>query len=207
MKVKTIIFDLGGVFVSDAPIYYENNLCDFSSVLEFAEVSKEDAKELWEKHWPKMKYGKESISEYWKNFQSLIKNGVGINEVIKRYQDKIIIDDGVLKFAYGLKNKYRLLALANESKEGIDLKNEKFKLPELFKKIYCSAYLNMAKPNKDIYEYIIKDANIDLSTTIFIDNQIENIEAAESLGIKSILFKNFEQLKRELNTIGVESIE
>ncbi|NQV00807.1 MAG: HAD-IA family hydrolase [Parcubacteria group bacterium] len=204
MVIKTIIFDLGGVFVSDANIYFENHLCDFSSVLDFAGVSKEDAKELWEKHWPKLKYGEENMSEYWKDFQTLIKNGVDINEVIKKYQDKIIIDNGVLKFASNLKNKYRLLALANESKDGIDLKNDKFKLPELFEKIYCSAYLNMAKPNKDIYEYVIEDANIDLSTTIFIDNQIENVKAAESLGIRSILFKNLEQLKKELNAIGVE---
>ena len=39
MGIKTIIFDLGGVFVSDAPIYYENRLCDFSSVLDFSGVS------------------------------------------------------------------------------------------------------------------------------------------------------------------------
>ncbi len=81
-----------------------------------------------------------------------------------------------------------------ESKEGMDFKNEKFELPKLFEKIYCSAYLNMAKPNKDIYKYLIKDADLDLSTTIFIDNQIKNVQTAESLGIKSILFENLEQL-------------
>jgi HAD superfamily hydrolase (TIGR01509 family) len=199
--IKTIIFDLGGVFVSDATIYSKHHLCDFSSVLAYAGVSQEDAKKLWQKHWTKMKCGEEGIAAYWTDFQALIKNGVDINKVIKRYQDRIIIDKEVLKFAYKLKKKYRLLALANESKDGIDLKNEKFKLPELFEKIYCSAYLNMAKPNKDIYEYVIKDAKIDLPTTIFIDNQIENIKTAESLGIKSILFENLEQLKRELNTI------
>ena len=41
-------------------------------------------------------------------------------------------------------------------------------------------------------------------TTIIIDNQIENVKTAESLGIKSILFENLEQLKKELNSIGIE---
>jgi FMN phosphatase YigB (HAD superfamily) len=202
MAIKTILFDLGGVFVSDAPIYYENNLCDFSSVLDFAGVNQKDAAEIWKKHWPKMKYGKESINEFWKEFQPLLKN-VDIKEVIKKYQDRIIIDDEVLQFAYEMKKKYRLLALANESKEGIDLKNEKFKLPKLFEKIYCSAYLGMAKPNKDIYEHVIKDADIDISTTLFIDNQIDNIKTAKSLGIKSILFENLKQLKKELKAQGI----
>ena len=42
--IKTIIFDLGGVFVSDATIYSKHHLCDFSSVLAYAGVSQEDAK-------------------------------------------------------------------------------------------------------------------------------------------------------------------
>jgi len=97
------------------------------------------------------------------------------------------------------------MALANESKEGMDFKNKKFKLLELFEKVYCSAYLHMAKPNKDIYEAVINDSKLDLSTTVFVDNQIANVNMAESLGIKSILFKNLEQLKEELTELGIST--
>mgnify|MGYP005635417489 FL=1 len=63
----------------------------------------------------------------------------------------------------------------------------------------------MAKPNKDIYEAVINDSKLDLSTTVFVDNQIANVNMAESLGIKSILFKNLEQLKEELTELGIST--
>ncbi|MBT4248145.1 HAD-IA family hydrolase [Candidatus Woesearchaeota archaeon] len=205
MKVKTILFDLGGVFVSDAKINYKNHLCDFSSVLAFAGVSQKDADKVMNKHWPKLKLGEESLDDFWKDFQSLVKKGVDLKDVINMYWDRILMDEDVFEFARKLKKKYHLMALANESKEGMDFKNKKFKLLELFEKVYCSAYLHMAKPNKDIYEAVINDSKLDLSTTVFVDNQIANVNMAESLGIKSILFKNLEQLKEELTELGIST--
>ncbi|MDD4353613.1 MAG: HAD-IA family hydrolase [Candidatus Nanoarchaeia archaeon] len=198
MKIDTIIFDLGGVLVSDATIYSKKKLCDFSEVLKLSGVKYNDAKKLWISHWHNMKYGNEDLSNFWKDFKPLIKTDFSLSKVIKKYESKIIKDKDMFLFANKLKKSFTLFALANESRTGIDLKIKKFKLNSLFKKVYCSAYLNMAKPNKDIFKYVIKDSKIDINKTIFIDNQIENIIAAESVGIKSILYKNIKQLKKDL---------
>jgi FMN phosphatase YigB (HAD superfamily) len=151
-----------------------------------------------------MKYGQEDISKFWFEFKHLMTNSVDIEKVISKYESKIILNDFMFSFALNLKKKYRLLALANESKYGVDFKIKKFNLNNLFEKIYCSAYLNMAKPNKDIYEYVINDSNLILESTIFVDNQIENISAAESLGLKSILFKDLNQLKLEFSKYAIK---
>ena len=77
-------------------------------------------------------------------------------------------------------------------------KIKRFGLNRLFSKIYCSADLGMAKPNKDIFEYALKDLGKKEQDVIFIDNQEINVEMANSLGIKTIHFKGIGQLKKEL---------
>ena len=39
----------------------------------------------------------------------------------------------------------------------------------------------MRKPNVDIFEFIIADANIDPAETLFIDDNVHNIETAADL--------------------------
>lgn len=201
--IKTIIFDLGGVLLSDAIIYSKNEYTDFSETLKLTGINKELVKKIWRKHWQKMKYGEEDIDSFWEEFSSYLKKGVSLDEVIETYNSQILIKMDIFEFVKKLKKKYLLLALANESKKGIDFKINKFKLNNIFSKIYCSAYLHMAKPNKDIFEYVIKDSDINVDEVIFIDNQIENVNVAKKLGIKSILFRNLEQLKRDLTLLSI----
>jgi glucose-1-phosphatase len=193
-----LIFDLGGVLVSDATIYHKDNLCDFSSVLDLAKVNQNDAKKLWIKYWHDMKLGYKDINDFWNEFNFLIQSEKNLNEIIQKYEDCIIIDNEMLKFILNLKRNYKLYALANVSRSGINLKIKKFSLNKIFEKIYCSANLNMAKPNLNIFEYVINDLNINPKNIIFIDNQIENVNAALSLGINSIHYKNLNQLKNDL---------
>lgn len=199
--IKYIIFDLGGVFVSDAPIFYVNKLTDFTEVLDYAGVSREDSEKIWRKHWQKLKLGQEDLDLFWQDFYKLVNKDVNLNKIKELYNSKIILDKQVFDFTTKLKEKYKLIALANESKFGIKLKIKKFKLKSLFEKIYCSANLNIAKPNPEIFKYVIKDSDLDINEVIFIDNQIENITATKKLGIKSILFTNIEQLKKDLKLI------
>ena len=55
-----------------------------------------------------------------------------------------------------------------------------------FEKTYYSHTLGMRKPDKESYERIITENNLDPSRTVFIDDSILNIEGAESAGLKGI---------------------
>ena len=56
-------------------------------------------------------------------------------------------------------------------------------LDDYFKKAWYSHKIGYRKPNADIYEYVLKDAGILAEDTLFIDDSINNIEAAQQLGI------------------------
>ena len=67
------------------------------------------------------------------------------------------------------------------------------------KKIY-SGVCKMIKPNKDIFEYMLKECDILPSETLFIDDSPINIAGAESVGIKGYLFDgDVEKLSKYLD--------
>lgn len=59
---------------------------------------------------------------------------------------------------------------------------------DLFQKAYYSHEIKMRKPNLEIYQYVLTDAGIEGEETLFIDDSVINIEAAEKAGLK-VLYK------------------
>lgn len=55
-----------------------------------------------------------------------------------------------------------------------------------FDAVYYSHLIRMRKPDRDIYEYVLADAEILPEQSIFIDDLEPNIEAARALGIQCI---------------------
>lgn len=68
-----------------------------------------------------------------------------------------------------------------------------------FHKVYASHLMGVAKPNVQFWKHILNEEGYSATSTIFIDDFSENIRAAESLGIKSILFKDFKTFLEELS--------
>ncbi len=55
-------------------------------------------------------------------------------------------------------------------------------LDVFFKKAYYSHQIGMRKPDEDIYRFVQQDAGINPSETMFIDDLLQNVESASSLG-------------------------
>ena len=63
--------------------------------------------------------------------------------------------------------------------------------------------MGMKKPQHGIYLAILKDLNCEPEESVFIDNELECVNAAKELGINAIHFKNPNQLKRELASLEI----
>ncbi len=59
----------------------------------------------------------------------------------------------------------------------------------LFEKIYFSFELHLRKPNREIFEYVIEDGMIQPGHTLFIDDSLDNIKTARSLGFRTAHLK------------------
>ena len=73
---------------------------------------------------------------------------------------------------------------------GLRVRHE-IKLPtdwSIFDKVFASAVLGERKPYLAAYEKVIAETGIDPSTAVFVDDKMENVEAARSLGVHGIVF-------------------
>ena len=95
------------------------------------------------------------------------------------------------------------MALTNWSAETFPVALKKFNFLHLFEGIVVSGTEKRRKPFSDIYEIILNRYNLKACESIFIDDNIRNIKAANEFGMKTIHFKNYEQLESDLKVHGI----
>lgn len=74
---------------------------------------------------------------------------------------------------------------------------------DLFTPVLLSYEIGVKKPNPEAFQILLKKLKLPASSVLFIDDRIENIEAAKKQGIDSIQFTGPEQLKKELKNRGL----
>lgn len=131
-----------------------------------------------------------------------LKVTVGGMEAI--FSKAIILNTEVIDFVKRLRAKYRVVILSNNNELTIRLlRTEHKELLDLFEKAYFSCEVGEYKPDKGFFEYALRNLSIKAVECLFIDDKQKSIEAAEKLGMKSILFKSNPQLEKQLQRFGV----
>ncbi len=93
-----------------------------------------------------------------------------------------------------LKQHYRVFLLSNTNKTHLDWVYNYLKTTydihdfeiRYFHKDYYSHLIHLRKPNVDIYEYVLQDANLKANESVFIDDVAANIEGAKLAGLHTI---------------------
>lgn len=99
-----------------------------------------------------------------------------------------------IELILALREKYQVMCLSNTSTPHIEECNQilarvsKYKsLEEVFDKTYYSYDMGLRKPSDDIYKQVLEKSEILASETLFLDDNLANIEAAKQLGFSTIL--------------------
>ncbi|SHJ28623.1 putative hydrolase of the HAD superfamily [Dethiosulfatibacter aminovorans DSM 17477] len=82
-----------------------------------------------------------------------------------------------------LSGKYNMSVISN-ALPSLDWAFDHLDLRKYFQKVVISAYEGMEKPDHRIYESALLQTGYDREKTIFIDDRIENVEAAIDLGMQ-----------------------
>jgi len=65
-------------------------------------------------------------------------------------------------------------------------------LEELFEQIYYSHHIGCRKPQKEIFELVLRENDLAKPETIFIDDSLQHVEGAKRVGLNAILFRPVE---------------
>ncbi len=66
-------------------------------------------------------------------------------------------------------------------------------LDDLFHQTFYSHKINLRKPSKDIYNHVLSEGNLNPEESVFLDDTLENVNAALSVGMNAIQIKSPDQ--------------
>ena len=191
MTYKAIIFDLGGVITHGGYLDFLKHYCADC----FTSAGKKRIL------WLERQVNLAKISE--KEFYIELEKTFGIHLTPKQMHQVIVkhmrTDKSLKQMIPKLKPAKVALftnsigAMALEVLKKRHLTGKKF-----FDQVFVSTKMHMAKPDKQAYEFVLKQLKVKPQQSIIVDDRIENIRPARALGMNGIVFKNSRQFAREL---------
>lgn len=203
-KIETVIFDLGGVLVDWNPEYlytkiFKNDskkmdwflktVCTNSWNMEQdAGRTFEEGAEILIKDYPE--YAKEILAFY-ERWEEMLKNEIKGTVLILNKLKEL--------------GKVKVYALTNWSTQTFPIAKKRFAFLKQFEGIVVSGEENTRKPFDKIYNITLERYDLSPEKCLFIDDNMDNVNAAKSLKINALHFENPSQLEADLNQLGLLS--
>ena len=204
---EAIIFDYGRVIVgpTDEDIF-QANLTRIAKQYGF-----EIGTELWHhiyisQGWEDAKRGRLSHADFWADRLAAL--GIETAEERAAFKAELFkywgLFPGIIPPLKELHTKYRLAILSNTSRKGFaDYLTDRRGLGGLFETVVSSAEVGFAKPEPEIYQIALDRLHIQPEQALFVDDLKRNTDAAERVGIPSIVFTTPDMLRKELENRGI----
>lgn len=200
--VDTIIFDLGNVLIQWDPRHLYRKIfgADEAAMERFlSDVCNAE----WNERQDCGRPWKEAIAEAVARYPEHESN---INAYFDRWSEMVpgAIEETV-KVLDQLRNvNVRLLALTNWSAETFHFAEARFPFLTWFEGIVVSGRERLVKPDPAIFRLIIERYDLRPETTVFIDDSLRNVEAAEREGLRAVHFDNATALAGRLRAMGID---
>ncbi len=195
---KNIIFDLGGVILN---IDYDLAVSEFKKLglnnfsNHFSQAQQQQLFDQYEK-------GKISSDEFRAELKKELNPSTTAEQIDAAWNSLLLdLPKQRLEILKKMKNTHRTFLLSNTNEIHI-IQFEKYlkqtfginDLSGYFEKMYLSYKIGMRKPDAEIFEYVLKQNNLNSSETLFIDDSIQHIEGAKKLGIQTYWLQKSETI-------------
>lgn len=191
--IKNFVFDFGGVITVSSRE---------RAVHAFESIGVTDADTLLSKHhqngmFADVESGKISAGEFCSWLSGHCGKAITFDDVVKGWTGYVAdVPREHLNLLLRLKEHYRVFILTNTNPfmmswaRSRQFTTEGLPLDAFCHKIYASYEIGMLKPDVRIYQYMLDDAGILPEETLFVDDSIINVQAAESVGMVGMLWKH-----------------
>lgn len=198
MKLTTVLFDLGGVLLrtedhsprAKLASRYEMTYQELSDYI-YRQDSAHQAT-----------LGEISAADHWQ----VIAEDLDLTpEELRSFQDEFwggdIMDEFLVDFVRGLRPHYTTGLLSNAWDDLRDALTLQWKMIDAFDHVFISSELGMAKPDPRVYDHVLSELGKEGHEVVFLDDFVENVEAARKAGLHAIHFQNREQALGELQEL------
>lgn len=191
--IKNIIFDLGGVFLN----------IDFQLTSRaFEKLGVTNFNEMFTQHYSNplfelLETGKMDEASFYEAFRQESKTQL-TNDQIKAAWNALLLDFPAERIDWleEIASKYRIFLFSNTNQihynHFINQFNAAFpykNFDQIFIKAYYSQHLGLRKPYPASFQAILAEQELDPTETLFIDDTIKNVEAAQTLGLQIVHLK------------------
>ncbi|MGK7393839.1 MAG: HAD family hydrolase [Candidatus Cyclobacteriaceae bacterium M3_2C_046] len=193
-NIKTIIFDLGGVILNIDPLRTLQAFAQLvhQSPTQVQELIHKDRAILLE-----YEVGHIDDQEFIQRLHSSTGYQISHDDFIRAWNQVLIaIPPDRIELLKQLRHRYQLIMLSNTN----HLHKIRFhqilqqttgyqNFDQLFHKVYLSHEIHLRKPDPAIYQYVLDKNQLEPAQTLMLDDLPENLEGAQSVGIKTRLIQ------------------
>ncbi|MFZ3150339.1 MAG: HAD family phosphatase [Anaerolineaceae bacterium] len=200
MTIDTVIFDLGGVLIHlpDSEML-EKRLrslgVDHADKLAQIILDSSNSQVFWD-----IMRGKIKEHDYWQ--QAAIQWNIqaeSVNRLQKSFNSPENLNQDMVLYFKALKGRYKLGILSNAGDSARKTMITEYHFDRIVDEIVISAEEGYAKPDREIYAIAVKRLKTAPEACLFVDDLIENIEAAKVFGMETIHYQNAETAIQLLN--------
>lgn len=200
-KIEAVILDYGQV-LARCPTVPE-----FGRMAKMFDVDFESFYRLWEDSRGPYDRGDFTAEEYWLNLASQTHTSLDANQIKILREVEVEIwshaDPAMLDWLSKLHDaKIKTALLSNMPWDLVRYVRANFGWMDDFSFKTFSAEVRLIKPDAAIYEHTLRGLGIPAVEALFVDDRESNVQAARSLGMRSIQFQSAAQLRSELEEMG-----
>jgi len=122
------------------------------------------------------------------------------------WSDIFTTDDEMVLLAEQLRGRYRRYILSNTNPIHTEFICARYPFVHGFDGMVLSHEVGLMKPDRRIYELAIERFALRPSETVFIDDILINVEAAEAAGLRGIHHRDADRTRQELTKLGISGI-
>ena len=202
LKIKVLLFDLGRVLVDF------DHLRSAKRIAAFCSKTPQQIYDLFfeSKSTIDFEAGKISPVDFYQQVKQMLDLKLSYASFEPIWND-IFFLSAKNRFVFGLVNNlrvnYKTALLSNINILHYEYLKKNFPVFGVFDKVFLSFRLGLIKPDKEIYNLVIRDLKVDPSEIFYTDDRAELVESAKSLGIRGCVFTNFDQLISNLKSSGI----
>jgi putative hydrolase of the HAD superfamily len=197
MAYEAILLDLGGVIIN----------LDYNKTIEaFESLGMSDFKHVYSQAsqtnlFDDFETGRISSQHFVNNLLPYLKPGTSPNKVVHAWNAMILdVPAKKLELLEQLKQDYPVFLLSNTNALHVPVvrrefaKVTAFPMEHYFTKMYFSHEIGMRKPHAATFEFVCKENGLNPTKTLFVDDSIQHIDGAKSIGLISEYLKNPDDL-------------